>query len=281
MSSSALRRCREASLYLPSWTLWRPARYSCSYSSTLLKLYPTPLSAGEYLISLCQRPPSREPTRPELRPSKRFDPDWWGRRTPTRQRPRDSIPMPLPVMNRTSFAVTSQRRFQEWTQDAAHTQAPRHLNNTGFPSAYTPSQLRSVVDVTTISRDLLIIRNHLYWCVLRRSGSLANLRCLACNVMSQLHQERAKCLEQVSMTGQEFLIWLEQCSMAALCKSSLGLQVGVMGAEIMDVNAELFKTAIERLADLNTNSSTRSAPPAEPQDQAVRRSAYGAWYGEH
>jgi hypothetical protein len=97
--------------------------------------------------------------------------------------------------------------------------------------------------------------------------------------MSQLHQERAKCLEQVSMTGQEFLRWLEQCSMAALCKSSLGLQVGVMEAEIMDVNAELFKTAIERLADLNSNSSTR---PAEPQDQAtVRRSAHGAWYGEH
>jgi hypothetical protein len=70
--------------------------------------------------------------------------------------------------------------------------------------------------------------------------------------------------------------------MAALCKSSLGLQVGVMEAEIMDVNAELLKTAIERLADLNSNSSTRPAPPAEPQDQAtVRRSAHGAWYGEH
>jgi hypothetical protein len=60
-----------------------------------------------------------------------------------------------------------------------------------------------------------------------------------------------------SMTGQEFLRWLEQCSMDAL-------------------------RAIERLADLNSNSSTRSALPAEPQDPAtVRRSAYGTSYGEH
>ena len=59
--------------------------------------------------------------------------------------------------------------------------------------------------------------------------------------------------------------------MAALCKSSLGLQVGVMEAEIMDVNAELFETAIERLADLNSNSSTR---PAEPRIKRLLEEAH-------
>jgi hypothetical protein len=66
-----------------------------------------------------------------------------------------------------------------------------------------------------------------------------------------------KCAEQVSMTGQEFLRWLEQFSMDPLCKSSIDLQAGLMGMEIMDVNSELFKTAIDNVAELNSNSSTR------------------------
>jgi len=82
--------------------------------------------------------------------------------------------------------------------------------------------------------------------------------------MSQL-QEPTKYAEQVSMTGQEFLRWLEQGSMDALRKSSLGLQLVAMLAEIMDVNPELFKTAIEGLASLSSDSPARPAP-AEPQD---------------
>ena len=82
--------------------------------------------------------------------------------------------------------------------------------------------------------------------------------------MSQL-QEATKWAEEVSMTGQEFLKWLEQGSMDALRKSSLGLQLVAMLAEIMDVNHELFKTAIEGRANLSSDSPARPAP-AEPQD---------------
>ena len=52
------------------------------------------------------------------------------------------------------------------------------------------------------------------------------------------------------MTGQEFLRWLEKCSIDPLCKSSLGEQVGLMRAEIMDANADRCKTAIENLTEL-------------------------------
>jgi hypothetical protein len=83
------------------------------------------------------------------------------------------------------------------------------------------------------------------------------------------------------MTGQEFLRWLERSSMDPSCKRSVGEQVGLMRAEIIDVNVEVFKRAIENLAELNSNSSTRSAVSSELQDRAiVRKSAYGAGRGE-
>ena len=59
------------------------------------------------------------------------------------------------------------------------------------------------------------------------------------------------------MTAQEFLRWLEKVSMDPSCKSSLGEQVGLMRVKIMDVNAEVFQTAIENLAELNPNSLSR------------------------
>jgi hypothetical protein len=65
------------------------------------------------------------------------------------------------------------------------------------------------------------------------------------------------------MTAQEFLRWLERGSMDPSCKRSVGEQVGLMRAEIMDVNAEVFQTAIENLAELNPNSSTRFAVRGE------------------
>ena len=68
------------------------------------------------------------------------------------------------------------------------------------------------------------------------------------------------------MTGQEFLRWLEQSSMDALRKSSLGSQLVGMLAEIMDVNPELFKTAVEGRANLSFDSPARPGVPAEPQD---------------
>lgn len=69
------------------------------------------------------------------------------------------------------------------------------------------------------------------------------------------------------MTGQEVLKWLEQGSMGALHnKSSLGLQLVAMLAEIMDVNPELLKTAIECRTNLRSDSPARLAVRAEPQD---------------
>jgi hypothetical protein len=54
--------------------------------------------------------------------------------------------------------------------------------------------------------------------------------------------------------------------MDALRKGSLSLQLVAMLAEIMDVNPELFKTAIEGRANLSPDSSARPAVPAEPQN---------------
>ena len=58
------------------------------------------------------------------------------------------------------------------------------------------------------------------------------------------------------MTGQEFLRWLEQSSMDALRKSSLDLQLVATLAEIMDVNPELLKRAIENRANLSSDSGS-------------------------
>jgi len=54
--------------------------------------------------------------------------------------------------------------------------------------------------------------------------------------------------------------------MDALRKSSLGSQLVGMLAEIMDVNPELFKTAVEGRANLSFDSPARPGVPAEPQD---------------
>ena len=49
----------------------------------------------------------------------------------------------------------------------------------------TPSQLRIVVDLTTICRVLLIIRNRTFEGASRKIRPLAHSRCVARNVMSQ------------------------------------------------------------------------------------------------
>jgi hypothetical protein len=42
------------------------------------------------------------------------------------------------------------------------------------------------------------------------------------------------------MTGQEFLKWLEQCSIGRSYNSSSGCPLGALRVEISEVNAELF-----------------------------------------
>jgi hypothetical protein len=96
--------------------------------------------------------------------------------------------------------------------------------------------------VTTISRDLLIIRNHCTianygdWVVIElplfgMQRDIARLYCL--------YQETPKCAERVSITNQEFLQWLEQCSIGRLYTGPLTF----WQAEITEINAELFKLA--------------------------------------